>query len=327
MGFPHLKYPLVLGLDVAGVIVEVGNSVITFKVGDRVLGECLGTDKEHVSNQNGEAGFQEYVVLQAHMSSKVPDALSFEQACVLPLGLSTAACGLFEKDYLGLELPQPGQAITRNDTVLIWGGSTSVGTNAIQLAVASGYEVITTCSPKNFEYCRALGAKHCFDYRSHIVVQDIVSCLQGKVCAGALAIGTNSHTACMSITSRHKFESKEGRSGRKFVCVASAPEFIEPGQSLAFIRTIARFVGFGAGLVWTAWRHGIGWKFVQGTKSSATEVGPAIYNSFLPAALESGQFRALPEAEVIGHGLDKVQEAMDVLKKGVSAKKVVVTLG
>ena len=63
-----------------------------------------------------------------------------------------------------------------------------------------------------------------------------------------------------------------------------------------------------------------------GTAPARNEVGPAIYNEFLPVALMSGQFRALPEAQIVGHGLEKVQEARDTLEGGVCARKVVVTL-
>lgn len=323
IGFPHLKYPLVLGSDVAGTVVEVGTSVKNFKAGDRVLGQCLGTDKDHVATQNAEAGFQEYSVLQAHMTSLIPDSLSFEQACVLPLGLSSAACGLFQKDQLGLELPIAGNVVAKNQTVLIWGGSTSVGTCGIQLAAASGYDVITTCSPKNFEYCRSLGAKDCFDYKSPKVGQDIVAAMRGKVCVGAMAIGTHSAPACMNILAQHNY--KPGQ-GQKFVAVASGPELASPEESFALFRTISRFLALITSILYKSWRHGIKWKFILGSEPDRNEVGPAMYNDFLPAALKSGQFRALPEAQVVGHGLEKVQEAMDILKGGVSAKKIVVTL-
>ena len=261
------------------------------------------------------------------MSSTIPDTLSFEQACVVPLGLSTAACGLFQKDHLGIELPKPGNVIPDGRTVLIWGGSTSVGTCAIQLAVASGYNVITTCSPKNFEYCRSLGAKYCFDYKSLTVDKDILAALKGKVCAGALAIGTNSALACVDILGKHDFtSSKDNKSMRKFVSVISGPDLSSPDESFATLRILSRFLVFGVSLIYKSWRHNIQWKFVLATELAENEVGPAMYKDFLPAALESGEFRALPEAQVVGHGLEKVQEAVDVLKGGVSAKKVVVTL-
>ncbi|KAK5113421.1 hypothetical protein LTR85_010849 [Meristemomyces frigidus] len=79
--------------------------------------------------------------------------------------------------------------------------------------------------------------------------------------------------------------------------------------------------------VWyTAWSRGIRTKFIFGETLIETEVGKLIYEDFLLAALEDGSFVAAPEPLVVGHGLEDVQKAFDMQKKGVSAKKVVVTL-
>jgi NADPH:quinone reductase-like Zn-dependent oxidoreductase len=72
----------------------------------------------------------------------------------------------------------------------LWSGSPSVGSNAIQLAVAAGYEVIATALPKNFDYVRRLGAVEVFDNHSEAVVNDTIKALRNKQCAGAFAIGT-----------------------------------------------------------------------------------------------------------------------------------------
>ena len=56
------------------------------------------------------------------------------------------------------------------------------------------------------------------------------------------------------------------------------------------------------------------------------EVGNAIYRDFLPVALKSGQYKAKPDPQVTGHGVESIQDAVATLKKGVSAAKVVVTL-
>jgi hypothetical protein len=56
------------------------------------------------------------------------------------------------------------------------------------------------------------------------------------------------------------------------------------------------------------------------------EVGPAVYTAFLPAALACGRYRAAPDATVVGNGLGRIPEALDLLKGGVSARKLVVTV-
>ena len=123
---PQVKLPFVFGDDCAGTVVEVGQGVTTLKPGDRVLGLAVSFDKR--SNKASEGAFQNYTVLRTNLTSKIPDWMSFESASVLPLGLATAACGLFLKDFLGLQLPTaPKPQKPTGETVIIWGGSTSVG--------------------------------------------------------------------------------------------------------------------------------------------------------------------------------------------------------
>lgn len=101
--FRWITYPFVLGSDLAGEVVEVGSAVTRFKVGDRVLAHAVGTDKD--SNSSAEGAFQAYTVVLACMASPIPPALTYEDAAVLPLAVSTAACGLFQKDHLALQYP------------------------------------------------------------------------------------------------------------------------------------------------------------------------------------------------------------------------------
>lgn len=132
----------------------------------------------------------------------------FKVAAVLPLGMSTAACALFMKEALScLDLPSlhPQPKI---QTRLVWGGSTSVGCNAIQLAKAAGYDVTTTASPKNQEYLKRLGASEAYDYNSHSVAADIVKALQGCKCVGALSIGKGTLRKCIEIFGATKSSSK-----------------------------------------------------------------------------------------------------------------------
>jgi NADPH:quinone reductase-like Zn-dependent oxidoreductase len=137
--FSWITYPFVLGEDIAGEVVEVGNAVTRFNVGDRVLGHAVGTDKD--SNSSAEGAFQAYTVVLARMASPIPRSMSYENAAVLPLALSTAACGLFQKDQLALHYPSATPTPT-GTTLLVWGGSTSVGSNAIQLAVVTIQRIV-----------------------------------------------------------------------------------------------------------------------------------------------------------------------------------------
>ena len=317
--FGWVKYPIVLGSDVAGEVVEVGPAVNAklFKVGDRVVGNAVGMDKR--GNGAAEGGFQEYTVLRSNMAAPIPADLSYERACVLPLGLSTASCGLFMKDQLALQYPSLPPKPT-GQTVVIWGGSTSVGCNAIQLARAAGYEVITTASPRNFEYMKQLGASHVLDYHSESAVRDIVRLLDDKACAGALAVGYKSTEACVSIVAACK--------GRKFVSQASAPFDIWkfPSDLLGMLGTVIVAIPSIISVLVKAKINKVGMKFIFGTDLMENEVSKAIWHDFLPTALAKGDFVPAPEPHVVGKGLNRMQEAMDMNKQGVSAKKVVVTL-
>ena len=71
--------------------------------GDRVLGHAVGTDRD--SNRAAEGAFQQYTVVLERMASPIPDAMPFEDAAVLPLAVSTAACGLFQSRSAGAAAP------------------------------------------------------------------------------------------------------------------------------------------------------------------------------------------------------------------------------
>ena len=244
--------------------------------------------------------------------------MPYESACVLPLGLSTAACGLFQKEYLALQYPALSPQPT-GKTLLVWGGSTSVGSNAIQLAVAAGYEVITTASPKNFAYVKRLGATQVFDYRSKTAVKDIISALQNKHSAGAIAIGSGSMEACIAIVAASQ--------GRKFVAQASGPMPENMSfTTMGFISAMPSMVWFIVSVWFKTKTKRVGTKFIWGSDLMANEVSRVIYEDYLPVALAEGKYAAAPDPQVVGKGLEYVQEALDVNMKGVSAKKVVVSL-
>ncbi|KAH7040039.1 chaperonin 10-like protein [Microdochium trichocladiopsis] len=333
--FPWIKYPFILGTDVAGEVVQVGTDVDAdgnsplaavgkVRVGDRVVGFAAGTDEKR--NRAAEGGFQHYTVLAARMATRIPDGMTWEQAAVLPMGVTTAAAALFKKDQLGLQWPQgpakttPQSTGKDNEIVVIWGGSTSVGSNAIQLAVAAGYEVLTTCSPKNNNALHSLGAARCFDYRSSAVVADIVAACYGRKVAGAVAIGHGSGFCCMDVLAQCSTPGK-----RKYVAMVSypMPDVVDPSMA----RMGASYMVGSARLRLKGLSSGCDYKAVFSSNIIHDEVSVKVWNEFLGAALESGEYKAVPEAEVVGSGLESVQGGLDKLKKGVSYKKLVVKLG
>ncbi|KUL90952.1 hypothetical protein ZTR_00827 [Talaromyces verruculosus] len=310
-----VKLPFILGADVAGEVVEVGKGVTRFKIGDRVVGNAIGLNKK--VNRASEGGFQLYTVLRPDLTSAIPASISYESACVLPLALSTAACGLFLKDYLALPFPSTFPR-SSGKTLVVWGASTSVGCNAIQLARAAGCEVIATASPKNHDYLRKLGAAEVFDYNSPTAVRDIQAAFKDRIAAGAISAGTGSLRKCIDILA--------GCKGNKVVAYATLdiPPF--PKGALDFLPFVAVTVSKILATNIRLATKGVRAKMIIGSDVVSTEVGKAVYEDFLPQALERGSFVPAPEPQVVGKGLEHVQEAMDLITRGVSLKKLVVRL-
>jgi NADPH:quinone reductase-like Zn-dependent oxidoreductase len=310
-----LKYPALLGIDLAGEVVEVGEGVTRFGVGDRVLGFANGVDKAR--NKHAECAFQLYTVLPENLVSRIPDAMSFEQAAAIPLGAATAAAGLYEKDQLALPYPSLSPN-PMGKSLIIWGGSTSVGCNAIQLAVASGFEIITTSSPRNFGLCKSLGASYTFDYNSKTVVPDMIAALEGRTLHGAMVIGKGGAEACLAVMSKVKCD-------KKFASMVSYPLPSPQPERFEVLQSVAYFISWNVRW-WVASRlRGVGSKFVFGSSMAYNDISRALFQRYLPDAIVKGKFVAAPESQVIGHGLERVQDAFDA-QKSVSARKIVVTL-
>lgn len=283
-----LNYPAVLGHGVAGEVFEVGSAVTRFQKGERVLGHAISMKTKRAS----DGAFQEYTVVRANMASQFPSSMPFERAAVVPLALSTAVVGLYQKGNLELQYPTLNPKPT-GKVLLVWGGATSVGCNAIQLAVSSGYEVYTTSSPKNFNYMKKLGASQAFDHNAETIVGDLIRTLKGKTIAGALD--------CWSIDGGIE----------KVVNVVKQSE----GNQLVCHTT--RLTGPPPTDVRIKWFFGI---------IDEEVVSKAVYEDFLPRAIAEGKFDAAPEPLIVGKGLESVQAGLDMTKKGLSAKKAVITL-
>ena len=140
------RFPLTLGNDVAGVVVEVGARVRRFKPGDEVYAR---PDKDRIGT------FAEFIAMNEADVAIKPDALSMEKAASIPLVGLTAWQALVEMADL-----KPGQK------VFIQAGTGGVGTFAIQLAKHLGATVAATASAANFELVKALGADVLIDYKT-----------------------------------------------------------------------------------------------------------------------------------------------------------------
>jgi len=153
--------PVILGWDIAGTVVAVGEEVSGFEVGDKVFG---------MVNFPGQGkAYAEYVASPASHLAIMPEKVTFEEAAATTLATLTA-----------LQVLQP--RVKKGDRILIHAGSGGVGHFAIQIAKGLGAYVISTSSGKNRDFIMSLGADEHIDYREQKfeeVLSDIDFVLDG----------------------------------------------------------------------------------------------------------------------------------------------------
>ena len=148
-GMPGIKVPLpvVVGLDMAGEIAEIGGGVSGWKMGDRVLVNPLNK-KKGLMGEMLDGGMAEYCLVAADQLVAMPAGVSFEDAAALPVAYGTAHRMLITHD-----------TVRQGDRVLVLGASGGVGTGCVILAKHLGAEVIAcTSSAEKMQKLRELGA-------------------------------------------------------------------------------------------------------------------------------------------------------------------------
>jgi NADPH2:quinone reductase len=146
------------GLEVAGTVEAVGDGVSKWKAGDRVCALVAG------------GGYAEYCVAPAPQCLPVPRGMDFIHAAAIPETYFTVWTNVFERGRL-----QPGESL------LVHGGSSGIGTTAIQLALALGSRVFATAgSAQKCAACETLGAERCVNYKDADFVAVIKQLTGGK---------------------------------------------------------------------------------------------------------------------------------------------------
>jgi NADPH:quinone reductase-like Zn-dependent oxidoreductase len=155
-GMPGIKvpFPVVIGLDMAGEISEVGDGVSGWNIGDRVLVNPL--NKKGLMGEMLDGGMAEYCVMDASQLILMPPDVSFAEAASLPVAYGTAHRMIITH-----------KTIKAGDRVLVLGASGGVGTGCVMLAKHLGAEVIACVgSDDKMERMKALGADHVINYRT-----------------------------------------------------------------------------------------------------------------------------------------------------------------
>jgi len=158
----HAKHPLplVLGMDMAGVIEAIGDGVSGFKVGDEVYGLTGGVG-------GIQGSLAQFAAVDARLIAHKPSNLSMREAAALPLSFITSYQGIVDRANV-----QPGQ------TLLVQGGAGGVGHISVQLAKALGAQVFATASASDREVIEQYGATH-IDYRGFSVEEYVKQYTQG----------------------------------------------------------------------------------------------------------------------------------------------------
>jgi putative PIG3 family NAD(P)H quinone oxidoreductase len=145
------------GLEIAGEVVAVGSDARRHKIGDRVMSLVAG------------GGYAQYCIAQDAQAMSVPSSLSMLEAGAVPETLMTVWHNVFERG-----------ALKAGETLLIHGGSSGIGTMAIQLAKAFGAKVIVTVGSKDkADACRKLGADHAINYKTEDFVAAVKTATAG----------------------------------------------------------------------------------------------------------------------------------------------------
>ena len=157
--FMPVTFPYTPGIEVAGVVEDVGPGVTASEIGQAVFG------------QSARGAYAEYITAPVEALALKPETLSFAEAATVPVGATTAWRALFEHGGL-----QAGQR------VLIQGAAGGVGLFAVQFAKWKGAQVIGTASTANLDFVRGLGADTVVDYTTtpvESVIQDVDLVLDG----------------------------------------------------------------------------------------------------------------------------------------------------
>jgi alcohol dehydrogenase len=155
-GMPGIKVPLpvVIGLDMAGEIVEIGDGVSGWTIGSRVLVNPLNK-KKGLMGEMLDGGMAEYCLVEADQLIAMPDGVSFEEAASLPVAYGTAHRMLITHN-----------TVRKGDRVLILGASGGVGTGCVILSKLIGAEVIACASSaEKMEKLEAMGADETINYK------------------------------------------------------------------------------------------------------------------------------------------------------------------
>ncbi|KAJ5375577.1 Polyketide synthase enoylreductase [Penicillium concentricum] len=294
------QWPAIFGCDIAGEVHEVGDGVERFKKGNRVIGHAINL----TSGRPQDGAFALYTVIPANKAAILPDEISFTDGVVVPFALEAAVCVLSLKEpgfampgvdtpALGLPYPSLKEVPSSGKTLVIYGGSSSVGSMTAQLAAATGIHVIAIAGAHNFEFSKQCGAAEVFDRNDASLVDKVTDAVR--------------------------------KSGGEFVGIFDA---VGSPETYAHDITILDQLGGGnlASVHPPPPATDLPANVIAGMIFAVNDVATPVWEDYVTPALQSGKLQCLPSPLVVGKGLEYVQSALEKCKAGVSATKLVVEL-
>jgi NADPH:quinone reductase-like Zn-dependent oxidoreductase len=255
-----------------------------------------------VSGRPQDGGYALYTVVPADKAAVLPDTISFTDGVVVPFALEAAVCGLSLKvpgqalpgvptPALGLPYPSLSKASPIGKTLVVYGGSSSVGSMITQVASAAGIHVIAIVGSHNFELSQRSGAAKVFDHKDARIVDNVVESVK--------------------------------QSGNEFIGIFDAIATAEPyAIDLAILEKLG-----GGHLVCS---HPPPTEVPENVKAgmifAVNDVVTPVWRDYVTPALEAGKLLCLPPPTVVGRGLEFVQEALKMSSAGVSGTKLVIKL-
>ena len=148
------QFPMVLGNDIAGTVINVGEKVTSFNPGDRVFALMDANSKPSIKGFAKPGGYAEYAVTRDDTLARIPEPITATEAAAVPLAALTAYQVLIRK-----------APVDKNSRVLINGASGGVGSFAVQIAKLLGAQVSAVASSRNGAFVKGLGADEVISYQ------------------------------------------------------------------------------------------------------------------------------------------------------------------
>ncbi|KAL3417062.1 Zinc-binding alcohol dehydrogenase domain-containing protein cipB 4 [Phlyctema vagabunda] len=254
-----------------------------------------------VTGRPEDGAYAHYVIVPVAQAAILPDNISFADGVVVPFALIAAVHALSNKvpspampgvSTPALSLPFPSlESLPIGKTLVVYGGSSSVGTMSIQLAKAAGIHVIAVTSAHNADLCKRCGAAEVFDRKDPAVVEKVLEAI--------------------------------AKSGNELAGI------VDPISSVdSYAHDIAILTKLGGGQI--AGSHPPPVEVPENVKAgmfyAVSDIANPVWNNYVTAALQAGSLQCLPQPTIVGKGLEFVQEALRKSSEGISGTKLVVEL-